>query len=232
MPPHLSGAERLSERRARPDVAILSDLDGTLIDSKASVVAAFRWWADLRGLDPTVAERIPFGRTSTDAAAVLAPHLDEVTEGALLDARQQADTSGVKALAGARSLLVEHRRLAVVTSCPRPLAEARFRAAGLPISAVLLTPECWTRGKPDPEPYLLGARALGADPSECVVLEDAPSGVQSGRAAGMRVIAVLSSHSREALFGADAYVTSLDELPEAIALLEPHSPRGTRINPK
>lgn|GEM_PF-4249856 len=55
------------------DFAILSDLDGTLIDSKASVLRAFAWWAELRGLDPAVADQIPHGRTSTDAAAVLAP---------------------------------------------------------------------------------------------------------------------------------------------------------------
>jgi sugar-phosphatase len=207
-----------------PAIPVLSDLDGTLIDSKASVVGAFRWWAELRGLDPTVADRIPFGRTSTDAAAVLAPQLDATAEGALLDARQQADTSGVKALAGARELLGRHRRIAVVTSCPRGLAEARLQAAGLPIPHILLTPECWTRGKPDPEPYLLGARALGADPAECIVLEDAPSGVESGLAAGTRVIAVLSSHARESLPGATAYVTSLVELSATIALL------GTRAS--
>jgi sugar-phosphatase len=200
-----------------PAVAILSDLDGTLIDSKSSVVAAFAWWADLRGLDPAVVTRIPFGRTSTDAAAVLAPHLDADVEGALLDARQAADTAGVAALPGALELLTSHARLAVVTSCPRPLAEARIRAAGLPIPRTLLTPECWKRGKPDPEPYLRGATMLAAEVNGCVVLEDAPAGVESGVAAGMQVIAVLTSHPRQALPGAAAYVESLLELPEAIA---------------
>jgi sugar-phosphatase len=182
-----------------PTVAILSDLDGTLIDSKSSVVAAFKWWAQLRDLDRAVTARIPFGRTSTDAAAVLAPHLDAAAEGAVLDARQATDSSGATALPGAIDLLSAHTRLAVVTSCPRSLAEVRIRAAQLPMPRLLLTPECWTRGKPNPEPYLHGAATLDADPHDCVVLEDSPSGVQSGIAAGMRVIAVLTSHQREQL---------------------------------
>lgn len=88
----------LVEELGSARIAILSDLDGTLIDSKASVIRAFEWWADLRGLPPGVADRIPHGRTSTAAAAVLAPHLDAETEGAILDERQREDTEGVIAL--------------------------------------------------------------------------------------------------------------------------------------
>lgn len=197
------------------DFAILSDLDGTLIDSKASVIRAFTWWAELRGLDPGVVDRIPHGRTSTDAAAVLAPHLDPVVEGALLDERQQHDTNGVVALPGAREVLVR-TPLAIVTSCPLPLAHARLAAAGLPLPTTLLTPELWTHGKPHPEPYLLGARTLGTPPERCVVLEDAPAGVASGRAAGMVVFAVLTTHAEIELPGATAYLKDLTQLGEML----------------
>lgn len=203
-----------------PRVPILSDLDGTLIDSKASVVAAFRWWAKLRGLPEDTVARIPFGRTSTDAAAVLAPHLNCTVEGRLLDERQEKDTEGVVALAGAKEFLATHHPLAVVTSCPRPLAEARLKAADLPLPKVLLTPESWLRGKPDPEPYQRGAESLGIAPTECVVLEDAPSGVQSGIRAGMRVIAVLTTHRAEQLPGAACYIKSLVELPNAFESMQ------------
>jgi sugar-phosphatase len=202
-----------------PQIPILADLDGTLIDSKASVVAAFRWWAELRGLSTEVANRIPFGRTSTDAAAVLAPHLNPVDEGRLLDGRQAEDTEGVVALPGAFDLLSTHSVLAIVTSCPKPLARARLEAAHLPLPRFLITPECWLRGKPDPEPYLKGAAALGAPPKDCVVLEDAPSGVESGASAGMRVIAILTSYSVEQLPRASIHIHSLLELPVALGKL-------------
>jgi mannitol-1-/sugar-/sorbitol-6-phosphatase len=198
---------------------ILSDLDGTLIDSSASVIRAFEWWAELRGLPEGIADRVPHGRTSTAAAAMLAPHLDAAVEGARLDQRQCDDTEGVVALPGALELLESHARLAIVTSCPVPLAHARLAAAGLPRPAILVTPELTTRTKPDPEPYLLGARLLRARTRECVVLEDAPAGVASGCAAGMAVIAVLTTHRRDELAGAAAYITDLTELDDGLGSL-------------
>jgi mannitol-1-/sugar-/sorbitol-6-phosphatase len=197
--------------------AFLSDLDGTLIDSKASVIRAFEWWADRRGLPAGVAERIPHGRTSTAAAAVLAPHLDAVVEGAILDERQRTDTAGVVALPGSHQLLAKHTRLAIVTSCPAPLARARLAAAGLPLPPALVTPELTASGKPDPAPFLLGAKLLDAATDDCIVLEDAPAGVAAGRAAGMTVIALLTTHQRHELPGAAAYITTLTELDDALA---------------
>jgi sugar-phosphatase len=202
-----------------PNVPILSDLDGTLIDSKTSVVDAFRWWAELRGLSPAVLDRIPFGRTSTDAAGVLAPHLDPTEEGRLLDDRQASHTENVRPLDGALDLLSTHAQLAIVTSCPLRLAEARLRAARLPRPELLLTPECWKFGKPHPEPYLKGAAMLGVDPSSCIVLEDAPSGIESAVRAGMRVIALVTTHLPAEIHGAAAYIRSLHELPTALRAL-------------
>ncbi|WP_435106676.1 HAD-IA family hydrolase [Arhodomonas sp. AD133] len=201
-------------------VPILSDLDGTLIDSTASVVAAFRWWVRLRGLPEETLERIPFGRTSSDAASVLAPELDSEAEGALLDERQVQDTRAVVAFDGAFELLSAHANLAVVTSCPRRLAEARLNAAGLPVPRVLVTPECWSRGKPDPEPYLRGAALLGVEPRDCIVLEDAPSGVEAGVRAGMRVVAMLTTHSPGELERATCRIRSLSALPDALSSLD------------
>lgn len=198
-------------------LVVLSDLDGTLIDSQASVIRAFEWWADLRGLGRGIAARIPHGRTSTAAAAVLAPHLDATVEGALLDERQAQDTEGVIALEGARELLERQPRIGIVTSCPLPLAHARLARAGLPVPEVLVTPELTKHGKPSPEPYLMGAKLFGVDPAECVVLEDAPSGVQAAVAAGIRVIAILTTHAREDLQGARAYIQSLSEIDEAMS---------------
>ena len=202
-----------------PNVPILSDLDGTLIESVHAVIAAFRWWAELRGLPMDIVDRIPFGRTSTDAAAVLAPHLDSVVEGRLLDDRQAEVTTGVVAFPGAFELISRHPRFAIVTSAPVRLAKARLSAAGLPLPRHLATPELWTEGKPGPEPYLMGAALLGARPEDCIVLEDAPAGVESGLNAGMRVVSILSSHTAAQLSRATVQIGTLAELPAALAML-------------
>ena len=202
-----------------PNVPILSDLDGTLIRSEHAVVAAFRWWAELRGLPMDIVDRIPFGRTSTDAAAVLAPHLDPVVEGRLLDDRQAEETTGVVAFPGAFELLSWHPQFAIVTSAPVRLAKARLSAAGLPLPRHLATPELWTEGKPGPEPYLKGAALLGVRPEDCIVLEDAPAGVESGLNAGMRVVGILSSHTPAQLSRATVQIGTLAELPAALAML-------------
>ena len=73
---------------------------------------------------------------------------------------------------------------------------------------MLVTPERLARGKPDPEGYLLAARELDAQPRDCVVLEDAPAGVDAGRAAGMHVVGITTTHSLAEL-AADEHAPSI-----------------------
>jgi sugar-phosphatase len=187
---------------------VLSDLDGVLVDSQASIMRAWRAWGRRHGLEQAAVEAVEHGRPSGAIVAALAPALDAAAESRALDALQAADTGDVVALPGAADLLSAFGpdRVAVVTSCTAALAEARLRAAGLEPPAVVVTADRLRRGKPDPEGYLLAARELGAEPADCVVLEDAPAGVSAGRAAGMRVVALLTTHAPEELAEADECV--------------------------
>jgi mannitol-1-/sugar-/sorbitol-6-phosphatase len=178
---------------------ILSDLDGVLVDSHASIMRAWRWWGALHGVQAQAIEGVQQGRPSGEVIAALAPDVDADAESRAIDLRQADDTDGVVALPGARELFGGHEPVAVVTSCTVPLATARLRAAGLAVPEVLVTPERLSRGKPDPEGYLLGARSLGADPADCIVLEDAPAGVDAGRAAGMHVVGITTTHAPDEL---------------------------------
>jgi mannitol-1-/sugar-/sorbitol-6-phosphatase len=148
---------------------------------------------------------------------VLAPHLDAVREGRVVERRQTEETEGVVALAGAAELLASAERIAIVTSGTEALARARLAAAGLRAPDVLVTADDITHGKPDPEPYLIGAERLGAAPADCVVLEDAPAGIAAGRAAGMPVIAVRTTHEDTELAGATVIVDGLGELDAALS---------------
>jgi sugar-phosphatase len=191
-----------------PRHALLFDLDGVLVDSLAAVDRSWRWWAARHGLDPE-----PFvnshGRPTRESIAELAPHLDADAEGAVVDEREATDTEGVVALPGATVALASERPKAIVTSGVRALALARLRAAGLTPPAVLITADIVTSGKPSPEPYLLAATRLGVDPAECIVFEDAPAGVQAGKAAGMRVVALTTTVPASELGSADQIVPDL-----------------------
>lgn len=91
--------------------------------------------------------------------------------------------------------------------------------------SVLVTANDVTRGKPDPEAYLLAAARLGVRSNRCVVIEDAPAGIRAAHAAGMRVIAVATTHSPAELGEADVRVERLTD----IHISRSGVPHGSRL---
>ncbi len=130
------------KRRAGP-LAVLSDLDGVLVDSGASIERTWRAFAEQHGLDPAIVLAESHGRRSIDLIRLVAPHLDAFAEAAEVERREIEDVEGLEPLPGARDLVsaVPAGRFAVVTSGSRALAVARLRAAGLPVPNVLVTAE-------------------------------------------------------------------------------------------
>lgn len=200
-----------AELLARAD-ALLVDLDGTLVDSTAPVGRAWAAFAAQHGLDHDEVLRFAHGRPSRETVRLLAPDSDHDAEAAALERAELNDTDGVFALPGAAQLLATSRPLAIVTSCSELLAKTRLRAAGLPIPRVLVSSDGLERGKPDPACFLIAARCLGAEPTRCVVLEDAPAGIRAGRAAGATVIALRTTHSDQDLRDAHAIADDLASL--------------------
>jgi sugar-phosphatase len=171
--------------------ALLFDLDGVLVDSTPAVIRVWSRWAIARGFDPNEVVRRAHGRPSIATIRDYLPHADAEIENREVERGELEDLDGVVPLPGARELLssLPPERWTVVTSCTRRLAQTRLRAAGLPVPDRLVTCDDIENGKPDPEPYLKGASFLGFSPKDCVVVEDAPAGIGSGKAAGARVIA-------------------------------------------
>jgi len=176
--------------------AVLFDMDGTLVQSHASVERAWTTWSAEHGLDPGDVLPHVHGSPADRTVRRLLPHLDD---GAVIRAAQRQlelqydDLDGVEAMPGARELLAhldaEQVPWAVVTSADRRLATVRLGAAGI-TPRVLVTVEDVKRGKPHPDGYLAAARALGVRPADALVVEDADVGVAAGRAAGMLVAAL------------------------------------------
>jgi mannitol-1-/sugar-/sorbitol-6-phosphatase len=199
----------LSDRRF---AAVLFDMDGTLIDSTPVVVRSWVTWALERGIPP---ERLD-GHHGVPAAQIvrgLVPEADVEAAIARINALEIADVDGITVLPGAAEALaaLPESRRAIVTSCTTPLAEARIRATGLLAPSVVVTADHVSTGKPDPAPYLLGARRLGVDPADCLVVEDAPSGLVAARAAGAATLAVTTTTPAERL-EADVVVGTLADV--------------------
>jgi mannitol-1-/sugar-/sorbitol-6-phosphatase len=171
--------------------AVLFDLDGVLIDSTRAVARVWHRWAVEHGFDPEEVIARAHGRPSLATVREYLPDADYVAENREVERREMEDIEGVVLLPGSAQLLSElpPNRWTIVTSCTRPLAETRLRAAGLPIPERMVTSNDIKNGKPHPEPYLKGASVLGYSAGDCVVVEDVPAGIRAGKATGATVIA-------------------------------------------
>ena len=171
--------------------ALLFDMDGVLINSTPAVARVWRRWAIEHGFNPEEVVARAHGRPSLTTVKEYLPHSDHEAENREVERREIEDLEGIIPLPGALDLLASLPvdRWTIVTSCTRPLAEVRIRAAGLPLPKKLITSNDITHGKPHPEPFLKGAAVLGFPAEKCVVLEDVPAGVCAGKAAGATVIA-------------------------------------------
>ena len=186
---------RLTETMSGDQVscaAVLFDLDGTLVDSRLCVERTWLAWCHAHGLDSASLFRISAGRRNRDAVREIAPHLDVEREVAWLMRAEERCRDGLTAVAGAPCLLSQlpRTRWAVVTSAWRRLTKIRLEATGLPFPDVAICADDVVHGKPHPEGYLRAAEQIGADPGDCVVVEDAAAGRRAAAAASMRTIGV------------------------------------------
>jgi sugar-phosphatase len=186
--------------------AMLFDLDGVLVDSTPAIRRVWTKWCLARGFDPEKTVREAHGRPSIETVRELLPDADAEAENRAIEQGEIEDLEGVVALPGALDLLaaLPADRWTIVTSCTTELAEVRIRAAGLPLPPTLVTSSDLTNGKPHPEPYLKGASVLGFPPADCLVVEDVPAGIHSGKDAGARVIAVRTTATDAELTAAGA----------------------------
>ena len=194
--------------------ALLLDMDGTLVHSTDEVETVWRLWCRRHQLAPQPVLAMCHGLRSREVIRALAPQLDMAQEVALLDELEIHHTGRGEAIMGSRALLsrLPAERWALVTSASQRGARHRLESAGLPLPTLLVGAEDVLHGKPDPEPYLLGAERLGVAPADCLVFEDAPAGIQSALRAGCAVVQVggkrlldpavmaVSEHARKNLF--------------------------------
>jgi sugar-phosphatase len=190
---------------------LLFDMDGVLVSSIGSVVRCWRVWAKQYDVPNAEDYKVPHGMRAIDIIRSLRPDIDPLQGLRDIEDLEIADTSDLKVLPGAKQLLesLPAERWAIVTSATRRLMLGRLEVAGLPAPERIISADDVERGKPDPEPYRRGAELLGYRADECIVVEDAPSGVGAGKAAGSQVLGVIGTHTLAQLHQADWVVQSL-----------------------
>jgi len=193
--------------------AVLFDVDGVLLDSVAAHQAVWRRWAGERGLDPAAVVLASNGRRPEDTVRLVAPALDPATERKALDELTRRSRAVVREIPGAAALLrsLPPDRWAIVTSGSAWYVQRAFRRCRLPLPAVQVYGEDVASSKPAPDSYVLACRRMGTRPSDCLVLEDSPAGVQAGKAAGCLVLALTTAAPTGPLATADVWAAGLPE---------------------
>jgi sugar-phosphatase len=194
--------------------AIIFDMDGVVIDSGDIYARHWREWGAGHGYDydRDIAHIHP-GRPPAETIRIVAPELDPDAESIAFNARLDADdgTDAISAMPGAADLLASlpAERWTIATSAFRGVAVVWLRGCGLPVPPALVTVDDIEHGKPSPDPYLRAAELLGVDPARCLVVEDAPAGVQAAKSAGATVLALRTTHGRGDLGQADHHTPGL-----------------------
>lgn len=196
--------------------AILSDLDGTLVDSACCVDSAWETWARGHNLDVEWIKKSAHGMRTADSLKLLTPHLDLKTEMISLEDLECGCTESLVPINGAHDLLEQldrnAARWAIVTSGSSRLANHRLNFVQLPRPSVFVTADDVILGKPEPQCYLLAAEGLGVNPTDCLVLEDSPAGIRAGKAAGATVVAIGVSSADHDISHADYVVHDLTRI--------------------
>ncbi|KDR83939.1 hypothetical protein GALMADRAFT_150979 [Galerina marginata CBS 339.88] len=196
--------------------ALLFDMDGTLVDSTAGVVGA---WELFRQSYPTIDVHYILSsshgvRTVDNLKTHCGIEDPEILESeaerferAIVTTSSEGGRQGIVLLPGVKPIMQEiaparflpNPCWAICTSATRAYASSALSITGIPVPDAFVVSEDVSKGKPFPDPYLLGAEKCGVKPEDCLVFEDAPSGIRSGRAAGCKTVALLTTHSREQL---------------------------------
>src|ERR1700712_5507462 len=164
---------------------LLFDMDGVLVSSIGSVTRCWRRWAAHYGVPNADKVEIAHGTRAVEIMELLVPGIDLVEGLRLIEDMEIADVNDLQVLPGVRTLLesLPTERWAIVTSATYRLLLGRLKAAALPVPERIVSGDRVVHGKPHPEPYLRGAELIHSAPAECIVVEDAPSGVGAGIAA-------------------------------------------------
>lgn len=202
---------------------ILFDLDGVLVDSMPHHLKAWKWIFDQQNI-PVTQHTLALheGYRSPDMAREIAKEAGiKISEDEAIEiiTRKRAYYQKIAhveffphALEVVHKLRALKKKCAIVTSCVRKSLQKAVPTTDMTLFDYIITGDEITRGKPNPDPYLIARDRLSLKSEECVVIENAPLGIQSAKAAGMICIAITTTLKAEELEGADYFVDDIIDI--------------------
>ena len=221
-----------------PRIGVVFDMDGVLVDSARPHLQSWQQLGAEQGR--TVIKKqfaATFGRQNNDIIPTLFGEVSRARLKALADRKEEIYRDLISGDApiveGAVELVRGLHEAAVVLAVgsSAPLANIELVLEAMEVQDlidVIVSGDDVTRGKPDPQVFSLACDRLGLSSHRCVVIEDAPAGIEAARAAGARTVAVLMHHSAEAFAEADRVVARLSDLSvdQLVALAQGSHPRA------
>ncbi|MGE5497206.1 MAG: HAD family hydrolase [Syntrophothermus sp.] len=208
------------------EFAVIFDMDGVLIDNAEYHEISWKVFFKRRGIELSNKEfkETVFGRTGRDALKLM---FKDVTEHQIKEYAAEVNTiyreeyaPFIKEVPGLTQFLshLKHNKIKAALATSAPSVNVEYVMDTLNIKEYftsIVDDTMVTKGKPDPEVYLLSAKALNREPSKCVVFEDSISGIQSARNAGMKVVGVATTHKPAELNNVDKTIENFINLTAA-----------------
>ncbi len=204
--------------------AVIFDMDGTMVNNMAYHKLAWQKFLKIRGIVLTEEEfkRQISGKKNDQILEYVLKHKPDATTALVLGEEKEAIyrelyETDIKEVAGLTKfisdLVSREIKVAVATTAPKKNRKFVLKSLGLEGKFdVILGDEHVKHGKPHPEIFLATANELGVNPTDCLVFEDSPPGIKSAKSAGMDVVGILSSHSKEELRNADYFANNFAEI--------------------
>ena len=190
------------------------DVDATLVDTETVIDNIWKTWAKGVGIDFSLVQQHIHGRKIEETLRCVNSVLANDEQILAVKSIAVNEMKKATAIPGALEFVskLDQGSWAIATSGPRKIASTSLHAAGFELPRVMVCAEEVSKGKPEPEPFLVAAKMLNVSPEQCVAFEDSPVGIKSAKTAGCYTIALLTSHRAVDLAEADLIVEGFDSL--------------------
>lgn len=193
---------------------VIFDVDATLVDTISVINDIWQTWSTVNSIDFETVYPYIHGRKVNETLSYVNQKLNNEDEISKIKLIAIEKMSYAKPISGAVDFVnkIPSHLWGIATSGPYDIAKKSLSSSGFTLPNVMVCGENVQRGKPNPEPFITAATALGFAPEQCVVFEDSPAGIRSAKDAGCYTVALRTSHTDDELYQADTIINNFNDI--------------------